>query len=69
MPGGGDTGIGTIQRPALLHCSEVSAMQVVLELMAFVTGATLALATARLVLGAFLTVAFGRHPWSSIGRS
>jgi|RhiMetdeSRZDD1v2_1073273.scaffolds.fasta_scaffold387872_2 hypothetical protein len=44
-------------------------MQVVLELMAFVTGATLALATARLVLGAFLTVAFGRHPWSSIGRS
>lgn len=44
-------------------------MQVALELMAFVTGATLALAAARLVLGAFLTIAFGRQPWSSTGQS
>lgn len=44
-------------------------MQVVWELMAFVTGVSLALGAARLFLGAFLTVAFGRQPWSPTGRS
>jgi hypothetical protein len=37
-------------------------MQVALELMAFGVGAGLALVAARLVLGAFLTMAFGREP-------
>ena len=41
--------------------TEVAGMQVALEMISFAAGVALALVAARLVLGAFLTIAFGRQ--------
>ena len=52
---------------ALWHASgiraptEVAGMQVALEVVSFAGGVALALVASRLVLGAFLTIAFGRQ--------